>query len=452
VIVMTLSSTLSRNFPTLKYVFAPFRWFFRSRRRVLTTAAVMLAMIAAPPLWWCVQLLGLPDIGEPFDVKASRSFAIPDDRNAFVLYRRAAASLKPIDPSTGKIRRFDDRWSAAEPAFRHWLEQNREALDLYRQGSDRPDAFDETAIGGPAIQVLQPDLSLLYCLALLEASRLEERGDMTGAWIWYRAALRATYHHGRYARVWQRSIAWNWPAAIRGRLVSWASDTRTTPPALRQALDDLIACEELLPSDAYTIKSEYPALERMLEGPENPGQGEPFSRLNAFFKSWEIRPTPEQIYHLSVAWRSWRRESERSRRVLRLAVANWVAYGELPRGRRPKPSPDVPYPFYELGPEAPAGARAVSPAELGRWLASTIDADALFRSWGFLPGLRRVQIQEQASYRALVVLVASELYRRERGTDPPSEEALVGSYLERLPEDGAGEATGAAGSAGSGSP
>ena len=33
-------------------------------------------------------------------------------------------------------------------------------------------------------------------LALLEASRLEEQGDMAGAWGWYRAALRATYHMG----------------------------------------------------------------------------------------------------------------------------------------------------------------------------------------------------------------------------------------------------------------
>ena len=53
-------------------------------------------MIAIPPLWWATQLLGLPDIGEPFDVKAFQAFTIPDDRNAFVLYRQAMAVLKPI--------------------------------------------------------------------------------------------------------------------------------------------------------------------------------------------------------------------------------------------------------------------------------------------------------------------------------------------------------------------
>jgi hypothetical protein len=37
---MASTSSVSRNFPTLRYLAAPFRWFFRSRRRVLTVAAV----------------------------------------------------------------------------------------------------------------------------------------------------------------------------------------------------------------------------------------------------------------------------------------------------------------------------------------------------------------------------------------------------------------------------
>ena len=37
------------------------------------------------------------------------------------------------------------------------------------------------------------------------------------------------------------------------------------------------------------------------------------------------------------------------------------------------------------------------------------------------------------------MLLASELYHRERGTLPPSEDALVGTYLESLPDDGSAE-------------
>src|SRR6185312_8835556 len=82
--VMPPNPTLRRNFPTLMFLTAPLRWLFRSRRRVLTASGVLLAMIAAPPVWWFVQLTGLPDIGTPFDVEAFRSLSIPEDRNAFV--------------------------------------------------------------------------------------------------------------------------------------------------------------------------------------------------------------------------------------------------------------------------------------------------------------------------------------------------------------------------------
>src|SRR5690348_8515768 len=93
---MTWTSSASRNFPTLRYLAAPFRWLFKSRQRVLTAAAVLLAMLATPPVWWATQLMGLPEIEEPVDVQAIRSFRIPDESNAFILYRRAADRLKPL--------------------------------------------------------------------------------------------------------------------------------------------------------------------------------------------------------------------------------------------------------------------------------------------------------------------------------------------------------------------
>src|SRR5262249_30521839 len=123
----------------------PLRWLVGSRRRVLCMVLVVLSMAAAPPLWWAVQLIGLPDIGDPFDVAAFRSTTIPDDRNAFVLYRRAVASYKVLkwsDASTSIPLDLDTQWTTAAPEVRRWAELNREALDLFRRGADRPDAFD----------------------------------------------------------------------------------------------------------------------------------------------------------------------------------------------------------------------------------------------------------------------------------------------------------------------
>ena len=42
---------------------------------------------------------------------------------------------------------------------------------------------------------------------------------------------------------------------------------------------------------------------------------------------------------------------------------------------------------------------------------------------------------DRKAYRELVIMLATELYRRERGSLPSSDEALVGTYLKSLPDD-----------------
>jgi hypothetical protein len=279
-------------------------------------------------------------------------------------------------------------------------------------------------------------LRSFHVLVLIEVSRLELQGDMAGAWAWYRAALRATHHMGLRGSLLARREAQNWQRELLNRLSFWAADRRTTPALLRQALDDVIAFEAFTPSESYTIKAEYLAIDRALDRSGRAGTNRVVMQILARFKSWNYRLHPEQIVWLAEAWRSWRREPERSHRVLRLAVANWLAYHDLPPERRPQPAPDLsgPYEFYAFGPEAPANARALSPAAQDHWFASAIDVNEMLRGFAF-QGLR---IQEQANHRALVVLLASQLYRRDHGSDPPSEKALVGPYLKSLSDDGTG--------------
>ena len=56
-----------------------------------------------------------------------------------------------------------------------------------------------------------------------------------------------------------------------------------------------------------------------------------------------------------------------------------------------------------------------------------------------MPEVSGVSAKERANHRALVTLLAGELYRRDRGTYPPTDEALVGPYLKELPDDGSGD-------------
>jgi hypothetical protein len=134
------------------------------------------------------------------------------------------------------------------------------------------------------------------------------------------------------------------------------------------------------------------------------------------------------------------REPERSRRAIRLLFANWLAQVEGPRWQRRSPEAFARFrgttstarvALYPAGPEAPAGARALTPHDVASWVVTTSDVKVV--AWRSLwPSVLR---KEQAGYRELMVALARELDRRERGALPPSDEAPVGTYLENLPDD-----------------
>ncbi len=439
---MATTSGIQRNFPTLRLVAAPFRWLFGSRRRMLTVAAIVLAILATPAIWWSIQLAGLPDIGDPFDVAEFRAMTIPDDRNAVVIYQQVADRLAPFAAAPRPTNQAIDmkaRWSQADPTLRNWLDRNREALALFRAGTERPDALGLAGYGTEDRGPKNVGWALASChiLSMLEASRLEEQGEMAGAWDWYRAAIRATYHQGRHATSMMRRAAQNRHQELQARVRTWAADRRTSPDLIRRADRGYRRLRRPGASESYTLRADYPLVEYELTRPNPPGRDVLIVKLTAGLSSPVYLLNREQGEHLADRWRAWRRETERSRRVLRLVIANRLAYLELPLDRRPVPDPSVigRVELYAFGPEAPAKARVLSPRALDRWLNSTADAQELLVAWN--PGSSR--IREMANHRALVVLLAAELYRRDHKVEPPSDRALVGPYLKELPDDGLGD-------------
>jgi hypothetical protein len=430
----TVTPNLKRSFPTLIRLGAPLRWIAGSRRRLLGAAVLIVAIVATPPLLWLMQLTGLPDVGDPFDVTEFRASTVPDERNAFVLYKQAAALLntKPAYLTAPGVKAdMLARWSAAVPEVRRWADENRAALAVYRKGAERPDAFD------PEIGLDQENfitfgaLSSFRALAYLEASRLEELGDMAGAWDLYRATMRAAHHVGMHGDAYRRKMMKFWHRDLRNRLLTWADDRKTTPALLRQAIDDVVACEALAPSEQDSLKAGYIEVIELLEGPGNPGHRVPLMRFRRFWNA-DFQLTPEQIQTLWDMWRFIRREPERSRRVIRLLTANWLAYFDLPETDRPKPDLQVTsFDLYRFGPQAPAAARALSPESLDRWFDTAYDAQEALR---FLDA-NGVQAIERASHADFLVLLGSELYRRDHGSEPPAPEALVGPYLKNLPAE-----------------
>ncbi len=411
----------------------------RRHRRAWTVAALAL-LVAGPWAWWATQLWGLPDIGDPFDVAAFEAEHVSDDRNAFFWYRDAASmsfatrnKIQANDPHQG-LEHDPANWQAANPTWRDLLAQSGEALKLWRIGSEKPDARYDHPDGisiGTRLPVTQ-ELRMLGQLGLLEASRLETEGDMAGAWAWYRAALRASRHSGKHGFMTERLVgAANHDNASKA-LTLWASDPRVDAPLLRLALEEVIAIDAMTVPRSESLKLEYLLFVHSLADPDLieallmfREQGDPADWCQDLPVSREIKK-PIQAARLLVA-----DDRERSRRLARLMMANWLAEIDKPPARRSKLARNDP-PIYEADPTAPPSSRALPPEKLSEWLDSSLIASRYFHA------LSRYTIsidRERARQARLVVHLASELYRREHGEPPPSPQALVGPYLKALPED-----------------
>jgi len=333
-------------------------------------------------------------------------------------------------------------WSQTDPKLRDWVEANRRALKLFQQGAEQADAANP--VGDHEVNGTRS-----AWLALLEGSKRQEGGDSAGAWDCYRAVLRMTTHMRRRGSLHQRfdvNVYWN--GSLRKRLAAWAADPRTTIRQLRAALDEVLKGEPRAEWDAFAMKSGYLEMIRSLEQPIHPFtrqeiEGESTYRLD------DMQLSAEMVGHLYAARRFLLREPERSRRVLRLLCANWLADVESPvpgragpaaRARLTSGKNSVTLPLYPVSPDAPTGARSLPPGDIAVWLVTTEDAKLRILvadrfGWPWPPD----RLQDRRAYRDLVIMMATEIYRRERGALPPSEEALVGTYLQSLPDDGSGE-------------
>ncbi len=235
----------------------------------------LVVLVAGPWAWWATQLWGLPDIGDPFDVAAFETVRVPDDRNAFLVYAeatslcdRAFRSFREAHPDSvgGKMPL---EWAKADQPWRDHLADQRANLELWRVGSERPDARHDHAEGLSfhTILDLNQRLKMLARLAILEASRLEAEGDMAGAWGWYRAVFRSSRHNGRHGFLLERAIGAAMHENASEPLTRWAADPRVDAPLLRRALDEFLAIDATSPPLSDALKMEYLVFRNSLHDP-----------------------------------------------------------------------------------------------------------------------------------------------------------------------------------------
>jgi hypothetical protein len=398
----------------------------RSRRIAASAALALLALVVAALAWNATSLRGLPDIGDPFDVKAFIGPQVRDEDNAFVLYRQADAMYRRWDGQPSFA------WASASEGERRWLEENREALASWRRGTDRPDSLfipPEQLTFDADTGVLQRARTLAR-LACLEASRLEAEGDFAGAWSWYRAVLRCSRHFGHRGCLIERLIGIALHGHACGRITSWASQPEVDARLLRTALDEVQAIDAMTAPMSDALKCEYLAF---LKAMEQPGV---IWRLLESISRDPNAPTRTNGEFLKTALLRGetflKHEPERSRRVLRLVTANWLAFADLSNDRRPPLEPRKKL-VYIPDPDAAAETSILPPDRLVSWFDSTVFCRALFPA---LDAARNAISRERATQAKLIIHLATELYRREHGKPPTAPDDLVGPYLKALPTMG----------------
>jgi hypothetical protein len=393
------------------------------------------------------NLEGLPDVGDPFNVEqARRAVVIPESENAYVLYTDAKNLLTRFPPTLSKVDFSKLTWSKAGFEVRGFLEQNREALELWRNGTERPDALYNQP-GGLAIDTILPvvqEMRSLANLAGLEGSRLEEKGAMNEAWTWYRAILRSSRHVGKHGVIIERLVGASIHEKAVPRVLSWAADPRADSKLLRRALDDAVAAEAMTPPLSEALKLEYLMYLRDLEElrvmvRDIPMPGGRFGWLEQMVAPTGAKPQIQRIRLRAT------NDVERSRRAMRLLFANWLAQVDKPSKDRASIAVQKPTLIYAADPNAPAAARAVDPDDLNKAIDRTSLASAIFRpldpaSTGGTPMARApwegdgLLAREPRHRSVLIIKLAAELYRREHGRPPTTAGALLGPYLEILPE------------------
>jgi hypothetical protein len=416
------------------------------RRWILAGFAAVVTVVALMWIWGIRHAGLLPDVGDPFDVAAAlRPVVIADDDNGFVLYRAASRRLSKFPQSLRTVDFADLTWAQANADARAYLDKNAQALEIWREGSDRREAVYHQP-GELAIDTILPviqDSRYLAWLAALEGSRHEEKGEMDDAWTWYRAILRSSRHAGMHGVTIERIVGAAVHKQVAPRILHWAADPRVGARLLHQALDDVLAADAMTAPLSRAIELEYLIVLRDLSElrvtvRDMPMPGGRRGWLEQVVNATGAKPTIQRVRLQAT------NDVDRSRRVFRLLFANWLAQADKPAAERAPIAIAKPIVIFAADASAPPAARAVAPEILDKAIdhaafaretfcpdESTTGAFSLWNApwdhakFGGEPRRRAV----------LIVKLAAELYRREHGRAPDKAGNLVGPYLKALPAE-----------------
>ncbi|WP_435011425.1 hypothetical protein P12x_002736 [Tundrisphaera lichenicola] len=390
------------------------------KRRALVFLYLIILLMTGAYGWHSLCLWRLPDAPEPFDLAKYGRVEVPDADNAMVGYREVVAKFGDFHLADYKL----SDWSVADAETRRWAEEHRKALEAWLPANDRPDSLllQPEALRMRSDQEPLQRIRPYVRLALLEASRLEESGDLAGAWRMYRAVLRASRHVGRHGGAIQRLIGTDFLRQSRPRVEAWIGSPGMTADLLRRATVDVEECRAMTLPASEMVRAEYfSALDAMNDTDRWSQLSDtgPYSNVN-----WYNQFAAGRWIH-----RFLRREPERSARVLRLITAGYLAQSDRPPALRPR----MPFPqnmIYDHDAQTPPAVRSITPEALDAWARNSV----LESLNPFSRSIQALVDAEPGTFDRLALMSAERAFEIERGRLPRTYGELLGPYLKALPD------------------
>lgn len=379
-------------------------------------------LLVAPFLYRGYRIASIPDIGDPFDVKAFGTVDIAPADNAMTQYAVATSLLHKFPYSGGDDleKAFEHGWPQTSAVIRKWLHDNQPALTEWRKGTGCSQAVviqpKDLRIDSP-LEEIQEARQFIH-LARLQAMHCAHDGDLEAAWGWLLAAVRASRHVEQNGCVVQRLIGISMFNNAAIGIKRWAEHPEVTADLLRNAQTDFREADQLTPPNSVAMKVEYVSLLNTLKDSESSHE----CLIGEGYGGWKTHSM--SLFVMG--------EPEFSLRVFQHVFRNYLS--ELDKPKRDRvPLASVALNLYAL----PSGtATKLSAFELER----VVESAVLTKST--LPSVAQVDIamQHEAATRAAVsFMLACQLHRRLHGDWPTKVEDLVPDILAEPPADPLGK-------------
>ncbi|MBC8116230.1 MAG: hypothetical protein H7062_17725 [Candidatus Saccharimonas sp.] len=397
--------------------------------------AVLLMLALVPFVVRAVFLSTVPAMAEPFDVVAFVGAEIAPAENAFTDYRQAVRlhqqymqglqQRSAVEPSNyDEI--YKGGWEAADEPMRAWLEENREALSIWRRGTEKQRALDQSPVNMTFASMVAEiqELRAFARLALVDQMRCLHEGEVDEAWMLARATYRSGGHATWRGPMIQMMVGSALHASASGGMQRWAEHPAVTADQLGMVLAQVKADFALYESESNMLKAEYLVLRNAMTGPGWAGEigdvlGGPLSD--------GLMPAPVARGFLWLVG-----EPELTVRISRQIVANQIREVDKPLSERRKLFGSGFAMLFDTDPTVTRAQGELDANQIDRGVRTSILGKML------LPASKSIDnafLRFRGRQTALEIMLAAQAYRRDKGEFPESLDQLVPQYLEAVPLD-----------------